>query len=46
MDPSRPVGLVLAAVLHFLRDEDKPYRVVAASTFGLPRVRQPRPRVP
>ena len=29
LDLSRPVGLILNAVLHFLTDADKPYRVVA-----------------
>ncbi|MFF2076630.1 SAM-dependent methyltransferase [Kitasatospora sp. NPDC058162] len=36
LDFSRPVGLVLAAVLHFLRDEDEPYRAVAALLAALP----------
>ncbi|MEU8922963.1 SAM-dependent methyltransferase [Kitasatospora sp. NPDC048545] len=36
LDFSRPVGLVLAAVLHFLRDEDEPYRAVATLLDALP----------
>ncbi|MBD0689421.1 SAM-dependent methyltransferase [Streptomyces sp. CBMA123] len=36
LDFSRPVGLVLAAVLHFLRDEDEPYRAVATLLAALP----------
>ncbi|MFE4977178.1 SAM-dependent methyltransferase [Kitasatospora sp. NPDC056651] len=36
LDFARPVGLVLAAVLHFLRDEDEPYRVVATLLDALP----------
>ncbi|MER7848707.1 SAM-dependent methyltransferase [Kitasatospora sp. NPDC096077] len=36
LDFSRPVGLVLAAVLHFLREEDEPYRAVATLLAALP----------
>ncbi|MFE3502362.1 SAM-dependent methyltransferase [Kitasatospora sp. NPDC059160] len=36
LDFSRPVGLVLAAVLHFLRDEDEPYRAVATLLAAVP----------
>ncbi|WP_371522298.1 SAM-dependent methyltransferase [Kitasatospora sp. NBC_01300] len=36
LDLSRPVGLVLAAVLHFLRDEDKPYQAVGTLMEALP----------
>ncbi|MER7767219.1 SAM-dependent methyltransferase [Kitasatospora sp. NPDC096140] len=36
LDLSRPVGLVLAAVLHFLRDEDEPYRAVTTLLDALP----------
>ncbi|MEU9073790.1 SAM-dependent methyltransferase [Kitasatospora sp. NPDC048538] len=36
LDFSRPIGLVLAAVLHFLRDEDKPYQVVTTLLDALP----------
>ncbi|MFJ6378833.1 SAM-dependent methyltransferase [Kitasatospora sp. NPDC092039] len=36
LDFSRPVGLVLAAVLHFLRDEDKPHQVLATLLDTLP----------
>ncbi|MFD5433934.1 SAM-dependent methyltransferase [Kitasatospora sp. NPDC127067] len=36
LDFSRPVGLVLAAVLHFLRDEDQPHRVLAGLLDTLP----------
>ncbi|MEU1283988.1 SAM-dependent methyltransferase [Kitasatospora sp. NPDC005856] len=36
LDFSRPVGLVLAAVLHFLRDEDRPHRALTAVLDALP----------
>ncbi|MFF7988974.1 SAM-dependent methyltransferase [Kitasatospora xanthocidica] len=36
LDLTRPVGLVLAAVLHFLRDEDEPYRAVTTLLDALP----------
>ncbi|WP_317620469.1 SAM-dependent methyltransferase [Streptomyces sp. CBMA156] len=36
LDFSRPVGLVLAAVLHFLRDEDKPYQALGTLLDALP----------
>ncbi|MEV7027805.1 SAM-dependent methyltransferase [Kitasatospora sp. NPDC093558] len=36
LEPGRPVGLVLAAVLHFLRDEDEPYGAVATLLDALP----------
>jgi hypothetical protein len=36
LDLSRPVALMLVAILHFLRDEDRPYEVVARLVDALP----------
>ncbi|WP_420713897.1 SAM-dependent methyltransferase [Streptomyces sp. NRRL WC-3742] len=36
LDFERPVALVLAAVLHFLREEDEPYRALATLLEALP----------
>jgi hypothetical protein len=36
LDPGRPVGLMLLAVLHFLSDADQPYRVVQDLVSALP----------
>ncbi|MFI6154951.1 SAM-dependent methyltransferase [Kitasatospora sp. NPDC051170] len=36
LDFERPIALVLAAVLHFLREEDEPYRVLATLLEVLP----------
>jgi len=36
LDLSQPVGLLLVAVLHFLDDEDAPYRAVARLVEALP----------
>jgi hypothetical protein len=36
LDFSRPVALILAAVLHFLSDEDEPARIVATLMDALP----------
>jgi hypothetical protein len=35
LDLDRPVGLILNAVLHFLTDEDEPYKVVSHLLAGL-----------
>lgn len=36
LDLTEPVGLVLVAILHFMRDEDDPYRIVARLLEALP----------
>jgi hypothetical protein len=36
LDFSRPVALMLAAILHFIPDEDDPYRIVARLVGALP----------
>jgi hypothetical protein len=36
LDLSRPVGLMLAAILHFIPDEDDPYGIVARLVGALP----------
>lgn len=35
VDLSRPVGLLLGAVMHFVRDQDDPHRIVAELIAGL-----------
>jgi hypothetical protein len=36
IDPSRPVALMLVAILHFLRDEENPYAIVSSLIEALP----------
>jgi DNA-binding HxlR family transcriptional regulator len=36
LDLSRPVGLMLVAILHFVKDEDDPYRAVARLISAMP----------
>lgn len=36
LDFSRPIGLLIVAVLHFIRDEDKPERIISALIRALP----------
>jgi hypothetical protein len=36
LDLSKPVGLILVAILHFILDQDDPYGIVGRLTAGLP----------
>jgi hypothetical protein len=36
LDFSRPIGLLLVAVLHFIRDEERPERIISTLVDALP----------